>query len=148
MFPFRKKEEELYARGNEARPSRSEIKKMLRTVPENEAFNFYEGVGKPTGHKASSLVDFREEINAVGLRSLIFHLRRRDFERWIREVVGDWKLAERIGRINLNSYDLQVRLYTVVSKRIKNLNEMLSTSTVTFENFEVAPPFSKTESVG
>lgn len=145
MFSFRKKEEESYTKSSETRLSRSEIKKILRTVPLDGAFYFYEGIGKPTVHMARSLADFREKINDVGLRSLVFHLRRKDFESWIRDILGDSELAENVGKIAPDSFDLQVKLYATVSKRIKKLNEMLSASTITSEQVVAAPRFSEAE---
>ncbi len=128
-----------------AKLSRSEVEKILRTVPRDEAFYFYEEVGKPVGYIATSLVDFREKINAVRWVSLVFHLKRKDFENWISEVIGDSELAKRISNTGPSDFDLKTKLCATVDRRIKELREMLSTSTVVSEDLIVAPRFSETE---
>jgi len=145
MFSFKKKEQESYAKDSEVKLTQSEIKKILRTVSIDDAFYFYEGIGKSTGHVARSLVDFREKINTVPSTSLIFHLRRKDFGKWIREIIGDSKLAERINDINPGTFDFKIELYTTVSKRIKKLNEMPPATTVISEDVQVTQHFSETK---
>lgn len=145
MFSFKKKEQKSYTRDSEAKLTQSEIKKILRTVSYDEAFYFYEGMGKSTGYVAKSLVDFREKINTVPSASLIFHLRRKDFGKWIREIVGDSKLAERINDINPSTFDFKIELYATVSKRIKKLNETPPAPRVISEDVQVTPHFSETK---
>lgn len=145
MFPFRKKKEETYTIGSSARLSRSEVEKILRTVPRDKAFYFYEGVGKPTGQVATGLVDFRDKINDVKLSSLVFHLKRKDFENWIKDIIGDSELAKRISNVDPYAFDLKIKLYAAVSKRINELKEVLSTSIVVSEDLLVTPRFSETE---
>ena len=125
--------------------SQSEVEKILRVVPRNEAFYFYEEVGKPVGCIATSLVDFRDKLNTVRWSSLVFHLKRKDFENWVSEIIGDSELAKRISNIAVDSFDLKTKLYATVNKRIKELKEMSSTSTVVSEDLIVAPRFSETE---
>jgi hypothetical protein len=75
------------------------VSKILRSVPEQEGFHFYLAVGEPTGKTAVSLADFVEKMESVDVRSVNFHYTRKDFEKWIREVLGDNELALRLGRI-------------------------------------------------
>jgi len=88
MFSHRKKNKETSIRNVNVKLSQSEVEGILRTVPRDEAFYFYEEVGKPVGYIATSLVDFRDKINAVRWSSLVFHLKRKDFENWISEIIG------------------------------------------------------------
>jgi len=125
--------------------SQSEVKKILRTVRRDEAFYFYEEVGKPVGCIATSLVDFRDRINTVRWSSLVFHLKRKDFENWISEVIGDSELPKRISNIRPSDFDLKMKLCATVDTRIKELREMSSTSTIVSEDLFVAPRFSETE---
>jgi hypothetical protein len=77
------------------------ISRILRRVPEREGFRFYRNVGDPTGETAVSLVDFLSKMEVVDVRSISFHFSRKDFETWIREVIGDAELSIRIGRIRI-----------------------------------------------
>jgi hypothetical protein len=80
------------------------VAKILRNVPENKGFRFYLAIGEPTKEIAVNLDDFVEKLAAVDVRSVNFHYPRKDFEKWIREVLGDTELAlrlVRIGRIRL-----------------------------------------------
>ncbi len=76
------------------------VAKILRNVSENKGFRFYLAIGEPTKEIAVSLMDFVEKLAAVDVQSVNFHHPRKDFEKWIREVLGDTELALRLGRIN------------------------------------------------
>jgi hypothetical protein len=80
-------------------PNKDSVSKILRSVTEQEGFHFYIALGEPTGETAVSLADFVEKMEAVDVRSVNFHYPRKDFEKWIREVIGDAELALRLGRI-------------------------------------------------
>jgi hypothetical protein len=145
MFSHKKKNQETYTRGMNARLSQSEVKEILRTVSHDEAFYFYEEIGRPLGYVAKGLVDFRDKINVVRWSSLVFHLKRKDFENWISDTIGDSELAKRISNISPHDLDLRKKLYATVDTRIKELREMSSTSTVVSEDFLITPRFSETE---
>jgi hypothetical protein len=103
----------------------AEQNKILRTVPREKAFYFFTSIGNYTGVSAISLKEFMEKINVVDVKSLEFHLLRRDFEKWISEVLQDNELAAEFRKLqeaNLTGYPLRNRLYVAVSKRLKNLN--------------------------
>jgi len=76
------------------------VSKILRRVTEKEGFHFYIAIGKPTDETAVSLADFVEKMEAVDVQSVNFHYPRKDFEKWILEVIGDAELASRLGRIS------------------------------------------------
>ena len=96
--------------------------RILRTVRNDEAFYFYEAIGKPTGEMARSLSDFIEKTNSVKLESLLFHLQRKDFQNWIKKTLSDPKLARRIGSIPPTyNDDLRIKIHTIVENRIKEL---------------------------
>jgi hypothetical protein len=75
------------------------VSKILRSVPEQEGFHFYLAIGEPTEETAVSLADLVEKMETVDVRSVNFHYPRKDFEKWIRQVIGDAELALRLGRI-------------------------------------------------
>jgi len=145
MFSHKKKNKETSVSNVNVKLSQSEVEGILRTVPRDEAFYFYEEVGKPVGCIATSLVDFRDKINAVRWSSLVFHLRRKDFENWVSEVIGDSELAKRISNIWANDFNLKTKLCAAVDMRIKELREMSSTLAVVSEDLFVAPRLSETE---
>ena len=96
--------------------------RILRTVRNDEAFYFYEAIGKPTGEMARSLFEFIEKTNSVKLESLLFHLQRKDFQNWIKKTLDDSKLARRIGSIPPTyNDDLRIKIRTTVENRIKEL---------------------------
>jgi len=102
----------------------TEAVKVLRTVGDQEAFYFYEAIGKPTGEIARNLSDFLDKAKSVNSESLIFHLQRRDFQNWVQKILGDSKLARELGRISSsNSDDIRMRICKTVENRIKELGE-------------------------
>lgn len=103
--------------------SREEVSKILGTVAYERAFYFYNGVGKPNGDFAVSLSDFCSKINVVSAESLAFHLKRRDFQNWISEVIGDVELAKRMDKIRVKDNALRSTLHAFVSNRIKELQD-------------------------
>jgi Mn-dependent DtxR family transcriptional regulator len=93
--------------------------RILSETPLENAFHFYADIGKPLGVFANSLSDFSEKVRFIDIESLTFHLRRGDFESWI-NLLGDRKLAERLGKIRKANYAgeaLRNILYTTLKWR-------------------------------
>jgi hypothetical protein len=102
--------------------------KILRSVKDEEAFRFYEALGKPTGETATSLSDFLEKVKSVKSESLVFHLQRGDFQNWTRKTLGDSKLAQELGMISpLEGGDIRASIRETVGNRIKELTESCMT---------------------
>lgn len=80
--------------------SKNLTSKILRTVTEQEGFHFYLTIGEPTGETALSLTDFVKKLETVNVRSVNFHYPRKDFEKWVLEVIGDTELASRLSMIS------------------------------------------------
>jgi hypothetical protein len=104
------------------------VSKILRRVPESQAFHFYVEIGKPTGEIAASLTDFVEKLAVVNVQSINFHYSRKDFQKWIREVFRDTELAlrlERIGRVRLDVSNeaLRSEIMRAVKMRLKELKK-------------------------
>jgi len=100
----------------------AEAIRILRILRDEEAFYFYEAIGKPTGENARSLSDFLEKIKSVKLESLLFHLQRKDFQTWIKKILGDSKLARKMDRIPpSHDDDLRTKIHATVENRIKEL---------------------------
>jgi len=97
----------------------------LREPEQVAPFYFCVDVGDYTGISAVSYEDFLKSIRLVNAKSLSFHVERGDFQRWLLDVLKDEKLATEIGKIQnqkLQGQALRNRLYSIVSKRYKELN--------------------------
>jgi len=106
------------------------ISKIQRSVPEQQGFHFYLAIEEPTGEIAVSLADFVNKIGTIDVRSVDFHFPRKDFEKWIRGVIGDAELALRIGRIGkirlgIQGEALRNEIRRVVKVRLNELKPPL-----------------------
>jgi len=110
--------------------SRGLITRILGTVLHDKAFFFYEDIGKPAGDFAISLSDLCSKINTVTPKSVTFHLKRGDFENWVKEVLGDSELASRISKLKSlkttwrSNKTLKRKLCTVIMDRIAELQDL------------------------
>ena len=96
--------------------------RTLRTLSNEEAFYFYETIGKPTGQSARSLNEFVDKIKSVKLESLVFHLQRNDFKNWIANTLEDPKLAQKIQILPTEHKDqLRTKICTTVEAHLKEL---------------------------
>lgn len=98
--------------------------KILRILPREKAFYFFTSIGNYIGESAASLKEFLEKINEVNVKSLEFHLYRKDFEKWIDETLEDKELAMGIRSLRSLNYSgtmLKDHLYSIVAKRYKKL---------------------------
>jgi predicted transcriptional regulator len=89
---------DLGGRVMKSKISKEEAASLLKPVAPEKAFYFHIGVNQYLGLQANSLVDFCEKLKEVDIKSIGFHVSRKDFERWL-ETIGDRELAERIGAI-------------------------------------------------
>ena len=103
--------------------------KILRKVPISEGFHFYKGVDEPTSVMATSLSSFIDGLESVDLKSVDFHFKRGDFEKWISKVLGDQILSERIGSIDRETHGniLKQKIIATVNNRIHELREIRTT---------------------
>jgi hypothetical protein len=103
---------------------------MLGTLAQDKAFFFYEDVGRSTGDSATSLTDFCSKINVAPTASLLFHLKRGDFESWTKNAIGDSELATRIAKIRRSrakwrrDATLRRKLYGIVRDRVVELQDL------------------------
>ncbi len=103
-----------------------ETPKSLKTVPSEKAFYFFISMGNYTGQSASSLREFTQKLNEVNVKSLEFHLRRGDFEKWINDVLQDPELAlefRRLQKTNLTGDALRNQLNAAAARRLKRLTD-------------------------
>lgn len=102
------------------------VSNILRTVPSHEGFHFYKAPGDSTGKVATNLTDFVEKLRTVDIRSINFHFPRQDFEKWLREIIGDSVLSRKIGSIGKETHGEKLRseIMQIVKGRIDELKGM------------------------
>lgn len=111
------------------------IKKILRTVPQNEAFYFFTGIGEYTGEYATSLDNFCNKLKLMELKSVLFHCDRQDFEKWIKETIGDSVLADKIRKIrdSVDREEYRTEIHRIVEQRLSQLKKLLASEDVFIE---------------
>jgi alpha-amylase len=99
-------------------------RRILRSYTIEKGFTFSYEFARPTDLTVHSLDEFFSALKAVDASSLEFHNERGDFERWIRHVVGDSTLADKLREIanqRLNGEVLRKKTLNVVEQRTKEL---------------------------
>jgi hypothetical protein len=106
--------------GRKSSLNEKQIQKILRRVPEEQAFHFYRGIDQPINESAVSLTDLFKKIEKVDVQSVAFHQARKDFEKWTREVLGDGELATRLDQISpiLRGEALRVKILREIKTRM------------------------------
>lgn len=102
---------------------KSKISQVLRTVPSDCGFHFFTSIGNYTGVTAHSIGEFAENLKTINIDSVKFHFERADFQKWIRNVLCDPELAERIGLIGTEFSDesLRKKLVEITETRLIEL---------------------------
>jgi len=105
---------------------KASVSKILRTVPSNEGFHFFKAPGDATGKVATNLADFAANLRIVDIRSINFHFPRQDFEKWLRDIIGDSELSQRINSIKKGTHGEQLRneVTQIVKGRVDELKGM------------------------
>jgi hypothetical protein len=109
---------------------KAETVKTLSDVKPENAFLFALGEGSFTGKSAQNLDSLCEEMKTIDLKSVEFHLLRRDFESWIR-YLGDDTLALQIAKIRNMPFDgeeTRGMIVEVINKRINKSKSLESSS--------------------
>jgi len=105
-------------------PERTRLR-LLRVFPPDKAFHFHED-GVYINLSAHSLEELLEVLEAASERSISYHFKKGDFERWIRDVIGDDKLADEIKGIEWrDDADLRRRLIDRIKSRLSSLGAAL-----------------------
>jgi len=90
-----------------------------------KAFHFFKGIDQPLGVQAKSLEEFVDQIQTVDPQSIEFHLKRKDFECWIRSL-GDIELSKKLGLLraaNLSEENMRKELTQTVKCRYEELTK-------------------------
>jgi alpha-amylase len=109
----------------------------LASVTANEPFLFYTGVGENyfTGVMAWSLKGFRKALQRISTRSLEFHNRRGDFEKWANNSLNDEALTQELRKIRASKTSretLRKSLIKATSQRLEELYKQTQTATRSF----------------
>lgn len=101
---------------------------ILRIVPHNSVFYYFNGIGQYTGKFATSLTDFCQKMKRIDIKSVDFHFKRRDFQKWIRTTMGDTYLADEISEIgeSVQGEELRKQIYQTVERRLTELRKQLA----------------------
>ena len=107
--------------------NRAGASQILRTVPPDQSFLFFEDIGKYTGRMAANLADFCENMKTIDLQSVTFHFERGDYEKWIKETLHDVELARRLKRIkkSKSAEELRNKILQTVNRRLFELQTIV-----------------------
>lgn len=100
--------------------------KILRPVPAEKAFYFYYGINNYSGIHVDQLQNFVDKLQTIDMKSIEFHVPRKDFEIWIRSL-GDLELSKKLGLLrlkNLSGEALRKALYETVNSRCHELSKL------------------------
>ena len=99
--------------------------KILKTVPFGKGFHFFTDSMEYAGTTATSLFEFEEKLKILSVKSVEYHFRRHDFQRWISDSLGDVKLAAQIALLDtqLSSENLRNALVRILRNRILELEK-------------------------
>jgi Family of unknown function (DUF5752) len=107
----------------------SEVARILRTVPDKNAFYFYSsasylGQNSYQGIRARSLTEFLEQVKTVNIASIEFHAKRGDFENWFLTTLGDATLSKEISLLKTREgEELRNSLVKTVGARLQTLEK-------------------------
>jgi hypothetical protein len=97
----------------------------LDSVPYEKGFHFFIEPGKYTGTTATSLSEFAKDLYVVPIESVKFHLQRKDYQKWLIDIIHDEELAKRVSMIEvrptISDEDLRGELSKTVQNRIDEL---------------------------
>ena len=111
--------------GQRSTPHFRHLHKYLRaTLPEGKRFYFRGADDRSLGKAAANLWEFREALGEIPLDSLHYHLGRRDFERWLRDVLHDEELALCVGEIGSSDHGGEALRQALVHAVISRYEEL------------------------
>lgn len=100
---------------------------ILRRLPTDKGFTFFYEFARPTNVTTHNLFEFTSALRNITLQSFEYHVERGDFERWLSQVLGDKKLAQKIASIakeKMAGEKVRGQIVAVVEARVKQLKEL------------------------
>ena len=96
------------------------------TAPVEKAFYFCSSFGQYTGVMASSTNGLLEALGKAPVESIEFHARRRELERWVRDVLESDDFADALAlpckNVSLTGEDLRDSIIHVVGRRVADIS--------------------------
>jgi hypothetical protein len=107
----------------------NDSERILRTVPDENAFYFYKMLHYYLDVRAKNLAEFFERLKSIEVDSIIFHVSRGDFREWFSTTLGDSDLARQVSTLGENDTqrsgeELRSQLASIVQTRLSALNRM------------------------
>ncbi len=101
------------------------VERILRTVSNEDGFNFYIDIDQPTKNAATSLEQFVEKLEVVDVKSVSFHFKRADFQKWISKILEDIALSSRLDKIPKDTVGepLRKKIIEIVKARKDELDK-------------------------
>jgi hypothetical protein len=100
------------------------VARILRTVPDENAFYFYKDIGYYLDVRARNLAEFLSVLKIVDISSIEFHEARGDFENWFLTTLGDATLArEALSCKSKKGEELRNSLCNFVNSRLARLQK-------------------------
>ena len=103
-------------------------KYLLAPLPPEKRFYFHISEPYVGPYVAASLGEFHNLLPQIPLSTLEYHIQRNDFERWLKGVLNDEALAQKIQKLKrkeLEGEDLREALVRVVSRRFAELSSLV-----------------------
>ena len=103
--------------------NKENAKAILAPLPNEKAFHFYAGIGKPLSLYAHGLQDFCDKITKLTVDSIEFHVNHGDFEAWFTGL-GDEELAKKTALLKekkITGEELRGKLLEIVGNRCRVL---------------------------
>ncbi len=102
-----------------------QVNTSLDMVPYNNGFHFFTSIGRYTGETAVSLSTFAKDVEVVPIESIDFHFKRGDFQKWLKDTIGDTELAKAIENVEKEpaGEPLRQRLLAVINARVNELKK-------------------------
>jgi alpha-amylase len=100
------------------------MKRVLCRLPAGKGFTFFRDVAEPTETTVHSLDEFHAALKTIDPKVISFHMKRGDFDTWLRQVVGDEKLADRMAKLRKkrsSRKNLRKEVLKAVAGRIREL---------------------------
>jgi hypothetical protein len=102
------------------------VARILRTVPDENAFYFYKRIGYYLDIRARSLFEFQQKLRYINIVSVEFHAERGDFENWFLTTLGDATLTRQAYSCKTKrGEELRKSLLSFVEARLTRLQKFL-----------------------
>lgn len=103
-------------------------KYLIAPLPRHKQFYFHPQEGETGIRAAASLWEFTQALPRLAAKTIRFHLERKDFERWARDVIRDEELARQfrvVANRDLSGDELTNTLCKMVNHRFEELERLI-----------------------